>query len=63
MSPETAAVLIEKWHGLAVGKASAEVACADFSRVNSLAGAAADEQHGFWDNPSDLTRLLKGEKP
>ena len=60
MQPDRAAAVLREWHGLGIEAASAAVAAADFSRVNRLAGAAADDQHTFWDNPSDLRTLLEG---
>lgn len=61
MSPEQAAALLEAWHGISVTAPSAEVAAADFARVNRLAGAAADAQHDFWQSPADLRTLLEGD--
>lgn len=60
MTLERAALLLGEWHGLAIRPSSATVAAADFSRVNRLAGAAADAHYSFWDNPSDLRTLLEG---
>lgn len=60
MTPERVAALLWEWHALAVKPSSAVVAAADFARVNLQAGAAADAQHSFWDNPADLRTLLEG---
>lgn len=61
ITAERAAALLAEWHGLKVAPASAEIAAADFSRVNRMAGGAADAQHDFWQSPSDLRTLLEGD--